>query len=269
MDTDDTGQSSEIPGVGVTAAQLLRANRTAHGFEIEVAEPAEVLEWRPPMEAEQGRMPAAVKVRATLKRARKISSSRELEPGEEADNRYGTLVAVRDGPTYDEIPVYYGLGPRGPLPVGSTGWIIAVDADTGAWKRRGALQFPELPGRHQLRHGFFLPGARTGSDLDYQVPEDETFTGSDDLSAGFAVTNLNTSSEVRGLTIKIGANAVEPAVLGQQLSTLLQTATTAAITAAAPIVPPNGDGGTAAFTAFQTALVNGLANIFSQIVTIE
>jgi hypothetical protein len=56
-----------------------------------------------------------------------------------------------------------------------------------------------------------------------------------------------------GQSVNIGDGAAAALAKAQDLLTAIDSAITAAITAAAPIVPPNGDGGTAAFGAFQTA----------------
>lgn len=68
-----------------------------------------------------------------------------------------------------------------------------------------------------------------------------------------------------GQSVNLGGAAAAALAKYQDLITAVDAAITAAITAAAPLVPPNGgDGGTAAFTAFQTAWDGLKANITTQ-----
>lgn len=69
------------------------------------------------------------------------------------------------------------------------------------------------------------------------------------LDAGGSIT-----LEVQGgQSVNVGGPAATALAKAQQLLTALDAAVTAAVAAAIPIVPPAGDGGTAAFSAFQSA----------------
>lgn len=70
---------------------------------------------------------------------------------------------------------------------------------------------------------------------------------------------------IDGVGVKVGAAAVDQMVKGNTFVTLMDAMIAAAVAAAALISPPAGDGGTAAFTAFQIAWNAQKATILAQI----
>jgi hypothetical protein len=130
-----------------------------------------------------------------------------------------------------------------PLAIGDSGELAIQDRSLALWMLSGAPVDPGFNWTHALQDAVFRPGLH--SDVNPITPPTD-----------------QTAAVLEGPLIKLGRAAVEPAVLGQQLTVLLK-----AIVAAGTPVP--GDGG-AAVKAAQIAVVEaGVASIVSGKVKIQ
>ncbi len=138
-----------------------------------------------------------------------------------------------------------------PLNAGDTGELHVSDRSMAAWLQTGIPSDPIMAFTHALQDGVFHPGLH--SDVNPIVPPTDT-----------------TATVVEGTTaLKLGRNAVSPAVKATELVAAVDAAIAAAVTAAAAIAPPAGDGGSSAFAAFKTAWDAAKASLQSLKVKIE
>lgn len=146
---------------------------------------------------------------------------------------------VQDPVTLANIPVAWPRTSTGyitfPLAPGDKGELHVQDRSLEAWLSLGQATDPVAAWTHNLADSVFHPAIFSDADP-ITPPTDPTAT----VVEGDAL-------------VKIGRNAVEFLAKAQSLIAALDGAINAAVAAAAPIVPPAGDGGTAGFVAFQTA----------------
>lgn len=140
--------------------------------------------------------------------------------------------------TLKNIPVVWPRTTLGyvtfPLSAGDTGELHVSDRSLQAWLQTGLPSDPILAFTHALQDAVFHPGLH--SDVNPIVPPTDT-----------------TATVIEGTTtVKVGRNAVSPAAKHTELVAAVDAAIASAITAASAITPPAGDGGSAAFAAFQT-----------------
>lgn len=120
-----------------------------------------------------------------------------------------------------------------PLAKGDTGQLILNDRSIESWLDLGVTAPPPIEHTHNLIDAVFYPTMRPKL---RQLPSTDP-----------------AAHVIEGAQVKIGRGAVSPMARSIQLLTALDSAITAAVSAAAAIVPPAGDGGSAGFVAFQTA----------------
>ena len=148
----------------------------------------------------------------------------------------------------DHVPVVFtsnGAGVWQSIPIVpgvTTGELRFQDRAIANWLTTGAPSEPSGAGTHTLTDAIFEPGLH---------PKTAPITPPTD-----AVAHV-----IEGPSVKIGSLAVEPMIKATTFITLMDTMITAAVAAAAPIVPPSGDGGTAGFVALQTAWNTAKATI--------
>ncbi len=141
---------------------------------------------------------------------------------------------MQSGPSHDTMPM---------LP-GTTGLLVVSDRSLGKWLSQGVPADPGLDHAHREEDAVFFPG----------------FHPDNNPIANFDMT----ARVIEALQIKIGKDAASKIAKAEELLAAMDAAISAAILAAVGIVPPNGgDGGTAAFTAFQTAWNAQKANILA------
>lgn len=121
-----------------------------------------------------------------------------------------------------------------PLVPGDTGELHVSDRSMEAWRLAGIPTDPQLSFTHHLKDSVFHPGLH--ADTQPIVPP----------------TDL-TATVVEGAQIKLGRTAVSSLAKADILISAIDTALTAAVVAANAVTPPNGDGGSAALSAFQSA----------------
>ena len=152
---------------------------------------------------------------------------------------------AQDPVILDSVPVAWPQTAAGrltfPLVAGDTGELHIQDRTLQQWLALGQPTDPVGAFTHSLGDAVFHPNIQPATSVS---PTDPTATVLDGETL-----------------VKIGANAVEFLAKAQSLISALDGAITAAVSAAAPITPPNGDGGTAGFTAFQVAWNAAKANI--------
>lgn len=137
-----------------------------------------------------------------------------------------------------------------PLVTGDEGLLVVSQRSIDRWRRTGGTTDPKDERLHALSDGFFIPCALSIPAMAAAGPGDPT------------------AAVVRAPTVKLGSlAAISPVAKGTELLAAVDAAIAAAIAAAAAIVPPAGDGGTAAFLAFQTAWNSAKAAILSPKVT--
>jgi hypothetical protein len=145
----------------------------------------------------------------------------------------GVEVPTAPIPLFD-VPVMLLGGSMGhvtvPIVPGDTGLVIFTDRCLDQWKLKGTPIEPGNPRTHDAADAVFIHGLRHNAN-------------------GVKPTTDPSATVVEGPLVKLGKNAVQPAVRGADLLETLQTAITAAIAASVP-----NDGGTAALGALSTAL---------------
>ncbi len=212
--TDKRDNQDALPAIGVLADYIEQVRRNIM-LDLRVSLPAKVVVYNP---ADQT---------ATL--------SVELLPVRYEGEIEVPLPPVLLPPT----PVYWMGGSLGyfstPLIPGDTGMVIFSDRCLSLWLQKGLPTDPVNGRAHDLGDGVFYPGVRTAAN------KIETST---DLTA----TVMDGDAFV-----KVGRNATQLAIKAETFITVMDVALTAAVVAAALITPPAGDGGTAAFVAFQEA----------------
>lgn len=114
------------------------------------------------------------------------------------------------------------------VPGTTTGELRFMDRAIGRWLTLGVPTEPATSGAHKFEDAVFEPGLHP-------------------KTAPLPTTDL-TGVVVEGTLVKVGAGATEPMIKATTFITLMDTMIAAAIAAAIP-----NDGGTAAFTAFQTS----------------
>jgi hypothetical protein len=150
-----------------------------------------------------------------------------------------------------------------PLPTKELPPIVLNDVPV-AWPRTGLgyLTFPLGPGDSGELHvhdrslaNYLATGqaADPGRSWTHSLEDCVFWPCRFDTPSPIVPPTSTTAATIEGPTVKIGAAAVEPAIKASTFIGLMDAMITAAVAAAAPVVPPVGDGGTAAFTAFQVA----------------
>jgi hypothetical protein len=193
--------------------------------------------------------------------------------------------AVADGPV-DPAPVLFpaggGFSIVWPIVADDEALGLAADRNSEWWRaQREVGQASSRPRSHDLSDALILPVAITppnapddpGEDLVISGPEGEAIrvAGSGSITitqGGLQVATISMESgdvtiDVAGSqSVFIGDSMAVALAKAQAMIGALDGAIDAAIVAAAPILPPNGgDGGTAAFTAFQGAWDGAKNNI--------
>jgi hypothetical protein len=156
-------------------------------------------------------------------------------------------VKIQTPITLTDLPVAWPRTSSGyltfPITPGDKGELHVQDRSLEAWLSLGQATDPVAAWTHNLADSVFHPAIFNDANP-ITPPTDPTATVLD----GTAL-------------VKVGRNATEFMVKASTFIALMDAMITAAVAAAAPIVPPAGDGGTAAFTAFQTAWNLAKANI--------
>jgi len=120
-----------------------------------------------------------------------------------------------------------------PIDRGDKGELHVQDRSTERWRASGKAQDPVSMATHSLADSVFHPTDLRSSNA-IQVPTDQTAAVLDHEDI-----------------IKLGRLAVEHLAKAESLLAAVDGMITAAVLAAAPVVPPAGDGGTAGFVAMQ------------------
>lgn len=152
-------------------------------------------------------------------------------------------------PVVHGVPVAFyggsGFSDTFPLSVGDPGILLFCDRQIDEWKATGARTTePQTLRRHSLNDAIFIPGARSFAD---PVP-----------AAGLDAT----ARVIRAPELRLGsASASDYVALASQVQTALAALEAAldAASNAALLAATAGDGGTLAFTAFQSSLQTALA----------
>lgn len=173
-----------IPGRGATLGEFAKAIMIETMIQLRVGMPCEVLEWRP---AIPGVKPAVVDVQPGFWFSRSIDNVDELEPGYVLYENAGSYFMKRPLPRINDVPVVYGGPPgamfRGPIKVGTEGWLSFSDRSLDAWISEGGPVDPAIDQFHDLSDPVFFPGLRSGK-LAQITPEDRVTLGPEDDAAG-------------------------------------------------------------------------------------
>ena len=165
-------------------------------------------------------------------------------------NMRATLAPI----TLINIPVEMPVGNLGgvtwPLTPGDTGVVRVCDRSIQTWLLAGIPTDPYLAATHMLADGIFVPGLK--ADTQPLVPPVDA-----------------TATHLRGALVKLGTTAALSVTVAETLISVIDTAIAAAVSAAAAVTPPAGDGGTAAFTALQASWNAAKATIASATVKVQ
>lgn len=174
-----------------------------------------------------------------------------------------------------ERPVWYpgggGFYMRWPMAAGDIALGLVSDRSLAAWsltRLPGPAAAPTFPHFHNISDTQILPVTDTpcvpeadpGLATDYviggpagvaiRLAPDGTITLT--TAAATVTVAVDGTITLDGPTVNVGGAGALVLAKAQALTDALDAAITAAVSAAAPITPPNGDGGTAGFTAMQT-----------------
>lgn len=136
-----------------------------------------------------------------------------------------------------------------PLAKGDFVWVIFSEASIDQWRSKGSATPPGDARRHTLTGAVAMPCVYPNDRAIGEVHASAMVVGEDGGQKVF----IHPGGEVE-VTDSASGSAGDFVSQAGKVLTLLNSAIDAAVAAAVTITPPNGDGGTAGFTAFKNAL---------------
>jgi hypothetical protein len=260
----DDSNLAPIPGRGQTIGNFARSIIQETLIRLRVGMPATVKAWRAPV---PGQSPALVDVQPAFIFSIAINTPEELPDGYTLLETGGALYAQKALPLIPDCPIVYPSGGgamlRGPLEVGSEGYIHIADRSLDSWISSGGEVDPVLVQYHDLSDAVFVPGLRSGATAQ-SIATDRTTLGPEDDSAGLDFAKLDGSVTLRtdgpqltleaATAILLGANATlgvarltdtvaaEPGMLAWIAAAQVVLAAAAVLTATPVPVPPTDFG---------------------------
>ena len=180
--------------------------------------PATVVAWRAPV---PGVSPALVDVQPAFIFSIALNTPEELPDGYTLSEHGGALYAQKALPEIRDCPIVYPSGGgamlRGPLEVGSEGYIHFADRSLDAWISEGGPVDPVLVQYHDLSDAVFVPGLRSAATAQ-DVPTDRTTLGPEDDTAGLDFALADQSITLRTEGPQLTLEAATAILLGQGAS---------------------------------------------------
>jgi hypothetical protein len=193
----DDSNLAPIPGRGQTIGNFARSIIQETLIRLRVGMPATVKAWRAPV---PGVSPALVDVQPAFIFSIAINTPEELPEGYTLSEHGGALYGQKALPVIPDCPIVYPSGGgamlRGPLEVGSEGYILIPDRSLDTWTSTGGEVDPVLVQYHDLSDAVFVPGLRSGATAQ-NIPTDRTTLGPEDDSAGLDFAKLDGSVTLR------------------------------------------------------------------------
>lgn len=203
----DDSNLAPIPGRGQTIPNFARSIILETLIRLRVGMPGTVVAWHPPV---PGTSPALVDVQPGFIFSIALNVAEELPVGYTLTEHGGALYAQRALPLIQGCPIVYPSGGgamlRGPLEVGSEGWLCIADRSLDAWISEGGPVDPVLSQYHDLSDAVFTPGLRSAATA-LDVPTDRTTLGPEDDTAGldFALEDGSVTLRTEGPTLTLDA----------------------------------------------------------------
>jgi hypothetical protein len=250
----DDSNLAPIPGRGQTIGNFARSIIQETLIRLRVGMPGTVTAWHAPV---PGTSPALVDVQPAFIFSIALNTPDELPDGYTLSEHGGALYAQKALPEIKSCPILYPSGGgamlRGPLKVGSEGYIHIADRSLDAWLSEGGPVDPVLVQYHDLSDAVFEPGLRSAATAQ-DVPTDRTTLGPEDDTAGldFALADKSITLRTEGpqltleaaATILLGDGAtlgvarlsdpVDPSAAMIAWASMIETA----ITGAGGVIPP-------------------------------
>lgn len=203
----DDSNLAPIPGRGQTIGNYARSIILETMIRLRVGMPATVTKWKPPV---PGVSPALVEVQPAFIFSIALNTPDELPPGYTLTEHGGALYGQKALPAIPDCPIVYPSGGgamlRGPLEVGSEGYLHFADRSLDAWISEGGPVDPVLVQYHDLSDAVFQPGARSAATAQ-DVPTDRTTLGPEDDTAGldFALADKSITLRTEGPQLTLEA----------------------------------------------------------------
>ena len=226
MPISDDMPWSPSPDGNASPGSLVQAIVFDALMRMNVAKPATVIAWKPPV---PGQIGPTVEVILDFKYARSINNASEVKaPLETLSVETAGLRAVGTWPQIPNVPVMQwgttNFGWRGAIPIGTTGLMVFADALMDQWKNSGGPLDPGIHEPHSLNNGIFLPSIYSGKNTP-TIDSTVDVLGPSDGTAGFEIATA-TDKSVRVFTEGATANvdAATFVQLGNPLGPLLAVA---------------------------------------------
>ena len=214
----DDSNLAPIPGRGQTIGNYARSIVLETMIRLRVGMPATVVAWRAPV---PGVSPALVDVQPAFIFSIALNTPEELPDGYTLSEHGGALYAQKALPEIRDCPIVYPSGGgamlRGPLEVGSEGYIHIADRSLDAWISEGGPVDPVLVQYHDLSDAVFVPGLRSAATAQ-DVPTDRTTLGPEDDTAGLDFALADQSITLRTEGPQLTLEAATAILLGQGAS---------------------------------------------------
>ena len=211
----DDSNLAPTPGRGQTIGAFARSIMLETLIQLRVGMPATVTAWHAPV---SGQLPALVDVQPGFVFSIALNTPAELPAGYTLRESGGAFYGQRALPVIQRCPIQYpsggGANLRGPLAVGSEGWISIADRSLDAWISEGGPVDPALVQYHDLSDAVFCPGLRSGA-AGQTVPTDRTTLGPEDDSAGLDFAALDGSITLRTEGPQLTLESATAILLGQ------------------------------------------------------